>query len=127
RAEMEKQGEQERRAEHAVLMREALVEARQQRGPERPVRKQGGGNNEPQSDDCVLHNDVCPCPRARSEHGTNSPDGRSSGHDYSSPRIGASCSPILIQAGALYGVPCSLRGPQDSAYNTASNLTKLIS
>ena len=31
RAEMEKQGEQERRAEHAVLMREALVEARQQR------------------------------------------------------------------------------------------------
>ena len=42
-----------------------LVEARQQRGPERPVRKQGGSNNEPQSDDCVLHNDVCPCPRAR--------------------------------------------------------------
>ena len=64
-----------------------LVEARQQRGPERPVRKQGGSNNEPQSDHCVLHNDVALAREHGSEHGsergTNSPDGRSSGHAYS--------------------------------------------
>ena len=41
-----------------------LVKARQQRGPERPAGKQGGGNNDGQSVIWVLHNDVCSCPRA---------------------------------------------------------------